>query len=293
MLPLPVSKSIAAFLTGRTGENVLLKSTESLGGGCINNAAKVSTTVGVFFVKYNTAASYPQMFALEANGLQLLRDADEIRVPEVIHYDTAENFSFLLLEFITSENRVHHFWSIFGRALASLHKHTNSFFGLDHDNFIGSLSQRNRLHKDWTGFFVTERLEPMVKQARDKGEISTHLVNQFECLYNKLSGYLPEEKPALLHGDLWSGNYMVDDKGDPCLIDPAVYFGHREMDLAMTRLFGGFSPQFYESYNHAFTLEKGWEERLDIMNLYPLMVHVNLFGGGYVSEVKQILDHFV
>ena len=264
-----------------------------MGGGCINDAVKIQSTTGIFFVKYNLEATYPAMFAREAAGLQLLREAGEIRIPEVLHFDTAEKYSYLLLEYISTGNQARNFWNIFGHALAAVHKHTQALFGLDHDNYIGSLPQSNRQHSDWTDFFILERLEPLVSKARDKGEISPQLVKQLESLYIKLPRLIPSEKPSLLHGDLWNGNYRVDDKGNPCLIDPAVYYGHREMDLGMTRLFGGFSPQFYDSYDNAFPLEQGWESRVDLFNLYPLLVHVNLFGGGYASQVKQIVSKFV
>jgi fructosamine-3-kinase len=130
----------------------------------------------------------------------------------------------------------------------------------------------------------------MVKMARNSGEVNQQTVNQFEFLYHRLENLIPAELPSLLHGDLWSGNYMVDEIGNPCIIDPAVYYGHREVDLAMTRLFGGFPEAFYSGYHHAYPLENGWEQRPDIHNLYPLMVHVNLFGGGYISDVKRILN---
>jgi protein-ribulosamine 3-kinase len=293
MLPLAVSKSIVDFLHCRKKKSVTINSTVSLSGGCINDARKILTSDGVFFIKYNLAEAFPRMFESEAAGLNLLRDAGEIHIPEVIHHGTAGKYAYLLLEFITSENRSHQFWSQFGRSLAALHKHSQTSFGLNHDNYIGSLPQSNRPNQDWDSFFILERLEPMARKARDKGEVTSHIIGQIEAVGAKLSNIVPIEKPALLHGDLWSGNYIVNTKGSPCLIDPAVYYGHRETDLAMTRLFGGFSPEFYESYQNAFPLEKGWEKRADIFNLYPLLVHVNLFGGGYVSQVKQILDYYI
>jgi protein-ribulosamine 3-kinase len=293
MIPLPVSQSIAAFLKDYTGKAVTLNSTIPLGGGCINEAVKILSSAGVYFAKYNLTETYPGMFACEAAGLNLLRKVDKIHIPEVIHHGDAEKYSYLLLEFIHSESRQYNFWEVFGRSLAAIHKQTHLLYGLDQDNYIGSLPQCNFQHADWTSFFILERLQPMVKKARDKGEISLQLAGKFELLFSKLNAYFPNEKPALLHGDLWNGNYIVDYKGYPCLIDPAVYFGHREMDLAMTKLFGGFAPPFYESYTNAFSLEKGWEERVDLFNLYPLLVHVNLFGGGYASQVKEIVLRFV
>ena len=182
--------------------------------------------------------------------------------------------------------------SLFGKQLAQLHQNTNTSFGLEESNYIGSLLQQNNLHNNWIDFFINERLKPQIKLARDNGKIDLSTITKFERLYTKLDEIFPEEPPALLHGDLWSGNFMVDEKGGPVIIDPAVYFGHREMDIAMTKLFGGFNQQLYQSYNEHFPLEKGWEQRVDICNLYPLMVHVNLFGGGYLEQVKSILNKF-
>jgi protein-ribulosamine 3-kinase len=293
MLPVPVSQHIILFLQAQTSKPVIIQSSVPLGGGCINEVVRINTSAGEFVVKYNLATAFPGMFECEAAGLQLLRNAGEIHIPEVIHKDIVEQYSYLLLEFVPSGNRIHDFWVIFGRSLANLHKHTHSQFGLNHDNYIGSLPQQNRLHQDWTAFFIFERLEPMVRLARNKSDISSQVAGRFELLYSKLPNLIPVELPALLHGDLWNGNYIIDNKGLPCLIDPAVYFGHREMDLAMTRLFGGFALEFYQSYQDTFPLENEWDDRTDLFNLYPLLVHVNLFGGGYASQVKRILDHFV
>ena len=141
-------------------------------------------------------------------------------------------------------------------------------------------------------FFIEGRLEKQIALAKNSGAIDSATVQQFNRLYNKLPEIIPEEKPSLIHGDLWNGNFMTGADGKAWLIDPAVYYGHREMDLAMTKLFGGFSTDFYESYNETFPLQKGFNNRVDIHNLYPLLVHVNLFGGGYLHEVKNILSRF-
>jgi fructosamine-3-kinase len=186
------------------------------------------------------------------------------------------------------------FWQKFGTRLARLHQHSNDNFGLDHDNYMGALEQSNTPHDDWTAFFVEERLEPQVKLARDNNEIDSSHVRLFSQLYPKLDSIFPPEQPALIHGDLWSGNYMVTADNEPCLIDPAAYYGHREAELAMTQMFGRFAPSFYEHYHNEFPLESGWQERLDVYKIYPLMIHVNLFGaGGYLSQTEQILRHFV
>ena len=164
-------------------------------------------------------------------------------------------------------------------------------FGLDHDNYIGSLAQSNKKHADWISFFMEERIRPQLKLAMDKKLIDEGTVKQFDKLFDHFDRLIPKEKPALLHGDLWNGNFLVSDSSRAALIDPAVYFGHREMDLAMTTLFGGFDSEFYRAYDEVFPLEKGFEKRVDIHNLYPLLVHVNLFGGGYVRQVKAVLNN--
>ena len=165
-------------------------------------------------------------------------------------------------------------------------------FGLDHDNYIGSLPQSNHQHTSWVEFFIEERLEKQIALAKNSGALNNSTIQQFNNLFKRLKEIIPEEKPSLLHGDLWNGNYMLAADGCACLIDAAVYYDHREMDLAMTRLFGGFPEEFYESYHETFPLSSGFEERVDIHNLYPLLVHVNLFGGSYISQVKSVLSRF-
>ena len=200
--------------------------------------------------------------------------------------------AFLLLEHIEGGLKNTAFWEDFGRSLARLHATTNERFGLERDNYIGSLKQTNTPYAYWDVFFNHCRLEPQVKMARDKQRLGMGEVLRFERLYMKLAALFPPEPPALLHGDLWSGNFLCDQFNKPALIDPAVYFGHREMDIAMTKLFGGFEPAFYSAYNAERPMEQGWEERVDLCNLYPLLVHVNLFDGGYAQQVRDVLIRF-
>ena len=234
------------------------------------------------------------MLEAEAKGLKLLKEANEIKVPEVISWKIIRDTQYLILEFIESSSMEKHFWYNFGKSLAKLHKHPSADgkFGLDHDNYIGSLPQSNKQHNSWTEFFILERLEQQIKMARDAGKIGNGISQRFQKLFSQLEKIFPIEKPSLLHGDLWSGNYMVGNSGEPVIIDPAVYFGHHEMDIAMTKLFGGFDSEFYFAYHEEFPLEKDWQKRTDICNLYPLMVHVNLFGGSYATQVENILKSF-
>jgi len=283
-----IEKTLSKFVS----TPVIIDSFSHVGGGSINDTYKVNSNEGTFFVKKNSASLYPQMFEKEALGLKILNNAKTIELPEVIAYGESGNDSFLILKFINSRSKSDSFWDDFGRQLASLHKNSDKHFGLNHDNYIGSLHQSNYKHDKWSDFFREERLEKQVRLSRNNGAIDAGTVTAFDRFYARLENIFPSEPPALLHGDLWGGNFMVSEKGNPVIIDPAVYYGHREMDLGMSKLFGGFDQQFYNSYNTHYPLENGWKERLDYCNLYPLLVHVNLFGGGYLQSVKTILRKF-
>lgn len=287
---LPVKESCEQLLTRRLGREIRISDFRSIGGGCINHAGKISTNAGDFFIKWNDAHRYPGMFEAEARGLGLLRETSAIRVPEVIALETTDQDAYIVLEYLESRNKIPDFFETFGRQLARMHQHSHHEFGLDHSNYIGSLPQSNEWASDWPQFYIDQRLIPQVQRAVDDHRITARHVKQFEGLYRRLPELFPTEVPALLHGDLWSGNFMADNHGEPCIYDPAVYYGHREIELAFTQLFGGYSPAFYEAYEHHFPLEQGFARRKDIYNLYPLMVHVNLFGGGYVASVESILS---
>lgn len=322
MLPETLKSTLRKLLEEKTGEPVDLAGVSPVGGGCINESLRVETTAGLFFVKYNDATRYPGMFEAEARGLALLHDgvqyagsAGDVRrfesapgegrgqeyrgsnpspilVPAVVAWGGDDRYSLLVLEYLDTGSIKEGFWEAFGSGLARLHLNAGTEFGLDHSNYIGSLPQSNRSHSNWIGFFISERIEAQLKLARDNGKGDKGLAKGFQDLYPHLGDFFPEESPALLHGDLWSGNFMVAKSGKPAIVDPAVYYGHRYMDLGMTKLFGGFAPGFYEGYQAEYPLEKDWEKGIGIANLYPLLVHLNLFGGGYLGSITNTLKPF-
>ena len=279
-------------LSRHTGSPVDIEHEFSVGGGSINDCYGLDTNEGRFFAKVNSADRFPSLFEAEADGLRRLAAAGPIRVPNIIAQGEDHDDSYLLLEHIGGGLRTDAFWEDFGRSLARLHAHTQDRFGLERDNYIGSLKQVNTLCARWEDLFIHYRLEPLVKMAQDKGRLAMSDVLRFERLYMRLPSLFPNEPPALLHGDLWNGNFLCDEHNAPVLIDPAVYFGRREMDIAMSRLFGGFEPMFYAAYQNERPLQQGWEERVELCNLYPLLVHLNLFGGGYAQQVAGILKRF-
>ncbi|HAD98630.1 MAG TPA: ketosamine-3-kinase [Cryomorphaceae bacterium] len=262
-------------------------------GGDINEAYRLDTDVGPLFLKKNHARKFPAMFEKEASGIELLARPGVIRLPKVIWWGEVAEEAFLVLEFIESATPDSDFTERFGSQLAALHAVKGPYFGLDHDNYIGSLHQANRPTNSWAEFFVEERLEPQFEKAFNAGYFHSSQRREMQRLFEKLDIIFPEEKPALVHGDLWGGNYLTSTKGEPVLIDPAVYYGHREMDIAMMHLFGGFHKEVFYYYHQQYPLMEGWQRRTDLCNMYPLLVHVNLFGGSYAQQLIHSLKYFV
>lgn len=294
MIAQDLAKELEIVIGRLEGLPVKTGMVRALAGGSINNACMVEIGNRPYFVKWNSSQRYPGMFEAEAAGLKLLASAGVLRIPEVAATGEVGNLAYLLLEYITPGRLVSGSWTTFGKQLAALHRHSNTAFGLGSDNYIGSLPQRNGLHcQSWAEFFVEYRLRPQLSQAMQSGIMPLSALKQSEKLFERMDQLFPQEPPSLLHGDLWSGNFLFDIEANAVLIDPAVYYGHREMDLAMSRLFGGFDPQFYFSYHESWPLENGWQERVDLCNLYPLLVHVNLFGGAYARQVQAILNRFI
>ena len=232
------------------------------------------------------------MFEKEANGLEQLREACRFIIPQVIKHGSCDDQQYLLLEWLEKGTPAKDMWENFGAGLATMHRQAQPYFGNNEDNYIGSLEQINTRSLEWHSFYTECRIMPLVKKLVDAGTYSLTDMQAAGTFCNQLKDLFPPESPALLHGDLWAGNYLITSSGDPAIYDPAVYFGHREMDLGMSKLFGGFDRGFYDSYNATYPLEKNWQERLPFTQLYPLLVHAILFGGHYVAATRNIFSSF-
>lgn len=291
--------SLDAAVADRFGPGVRIESAAYVSGGDINEARCLSLSDGTeVFVKTNTQANAP-FFTAEAAGLRAIASTGAISTPALLAcgVDRRRGISFLMLEMVRSGRRASDFWEVFGRELAALHRaDTGAFvpagrFGFPEDNFIGASPQRNDSRETWVDFFRDCRLIPQMEMAGRYFD-SSHRAD-FRRLLDRLPDLLPEPKaPSLLHGDLWSGNFITGTDGRAWLIDPAVYVGHAEADLAMTELFGGFSASFYAAYRELSPLDPGYRERRDLYNLYHLLNHLNLFGAGYLSSVMEIVRRY-
>jgi fructosamine-3-kinase len=289
MLPDSLRDALARHLDDPVTDSV------SVSGGCIANATRLETDGAPFFLKWGEE-EVARTFPGEAAGLEALAGADSpLTVPSVVACEEPEGDrpGFLVMEWINAGRQGRRFWEGFGTGLAEMHRHTEEAYGFEVDNHIGRLPQSNGWSDSWPEFFREERLEPQVERAREQGRWSSDWNRPIEALYRRLPELLPPKPPAsVLHGDLWNGNFMVTAIGEPALIDPASYYGHREADLAMTELFGGFEAPFYDAYRSAWGLEPGYEERREVYNLYHLINHLNHFGRGYARSVASVLDRF-
>ena len=298
----PHYNSLAKALVSLFGNSVSIANTERISGGDINKAYGLTLNNGQhIFMKANKKEN-ADFFTAEAAGLSVINSTGVIGTPEILCTGTDEGedvgYSFLLLKFIKSAKPKPDYWETFAQNLSNMHKAStskileNNSFGFFQDNFIGARPQCNTPCDSWISFFRDNRLAPQFKAADSYFETNDRkLVTK---LLNHLEEFLVEpEKPSLLHGDLWSGNVMCGPEGKAMLIDPACYVGHAEADLAMTELFGGFPPEFYEAYREANPLQPGYENRRDLYNLYQLLNHLNLFGPTYLGPVLSIVAEYV
>lgn len=270
-------------------------SQKPVSGGCINNAEIITTQSGkTYFLKTNSN-SPKDMFLKEANGLVEIAKANVIRVPKVIF--AADDF--LILENIVPKTKNKMFWENFGRDFGKLHKFTSKSFGFYEDNYIGSTQQLNipttTEATNWIEFYFNKRLLYQYRLAETKGYADKELHKAFSLMESRINIILNDcdAKPSLLHGDLWSGNFITDDSGNACVIDPAVYYGHREADLAMTKLFGGFDPRFYSAYIEENPLNDGYIYRENLYKLYHVLNHLNLFGSGYYNQAVDLINFYI
>jgi fructosamine-3-kinase len=237
------------------------------------------------------------MFQAEAQGLSLLNTAQVLKIPEVIAVGETQDSrpSFLMLEWLESGPASPASFRALGEGLAILHQIHGPSYGLEDDNYIGSLPQINQPGPTWREFYAECRLRPQLEIARRTGKLSDRLGQALSQLIVRLAEWIPDtpSAPSLLHGDLWRGNVMTLVTGEPALIDPAVYYGQREVEMAFAELFGGFGPEFFSAYNAVYPLDKDYPVRRLLYQLYPLMVHMNLFGGGYTRQVEEVVRHYI
>ena len=264
-----------------------------IGGGSINQTWQIIINKkDKYFCKINSAEKFPGLFEKEKNGLVTLRSKNIFIVPAIILHTIIDKYQVLIMEWIEPSSPGKSFWEDFGKQLASLHSITQQQFGLAEDNYMGALSQSNRFEKNWVDFFVHQRLQPQLELAVNKQLIPAGQLAIFESLYKNFTTIFPDEPPALLHGDLWSGNFLCDEMQRPVLIDPAIYYGHRAIDLGMTTLFGGFENKFYNAYSYHSYLPENYKTQWEVCNLYPLLIHLNLFGSSYNSQVMAIVKKY-
>jgi fructosamine-3-kinase len=281
-----------------TGEPFHALQSESVGGGCINSAHVLSDGERSYFVKRNRA-SLLYMFEAEYEGLQEIVDSNTVRAPIPCCTGVSHNHAYIVLEYLPIQGRANGesgslSMEKLGWGLANMHRITRDTFGWHRDNTIGSTPQRNSPCANWVEFWKKQRLAFQLELAAQNG-FGRALATRGERLLSHIDSYFTEydPKPSLLHGDLWSGNYSVTDNGQPVIFDPAVYFGDRETDLAMTELFGGFPARFYDAYNERYALNEGYSTRKVLYNLYHILNHLNLFGGGYLAQAQSMMDNLL
>jgi protein-ribulosamine 3-kinase len=293
-LPAGIRSAVEAAIHGVTGRGDPVVKASAVGGGCVSPTARIETAGGAaFFLKWEAPGLPPGMLEAEAAGLRSLAASGAVRVPVVLGSGGSGAGEWLLLEWLEPGLPGSGSWAALGRALATLHREQAPGFGAPSDNFIGPLPQDNRPIDDWPTFWRDRRLAPQLAAATDAGIVPAGDARRFDALFRRLEDLLApggQEGPSLLHGDLWRGNVHFLSDGSPALVDPSAYHGHREVDLAMADLFGGFGPGFLPAYAEEWPLVRGYEtERRGVYQLYYLLVHVNLFGAGYLPRTLATL----
>ena len=289
---------VQKLLREAAGDSSPIRQIRRVGGGDINTAAHIETGQSAYFVKWNPRP-LPGMFAAEAHGLAELEAAGELRVPHVLGLAEAQGDrpAFIVMEWLAGagSKQDRRLSERLGRGLAALHRHGRSGYGWEIDNYIGSLPQHNPATDNWLDFFRDQRLRVQVELAARQGRMPRERRARMERLLAQLACWIEPagSQPSLLHGDLWGGNYMAGPAGEPVLIDPAVYYGDREIELAFTELFSGFAGAFYAAYKEVWPLRPGYAERRRLYQLYPLLVHLNLFGETYGPAVDSVLAHYI
>jgi fructosamine-3-kinase len=280
---------IDAHISQVTGEKFHELNRRSVGGGCINHGYAVTDGASTYFVKLNQA-SLVEMFEAEAHGLQQMLETHTIRVPKPICWGTASSSAYVVLEWIElGKSGGSVAWEEMGRQLAAMHQWAGmDKFGWDRNNTIGSTPQINSWTSNWAEFFAEHRIGYQLKLARRRGGNFSKGDRLLQAIPEILADRQPQ--PSLVHGDLWGGNAGFTASGSPVIFDPAAYWGDREVDIAMTELFGGFPAAFYRGYNEVFPLDKGYERRKSLYNLYHILNHFNLFGGGYGGQANGMIE---
>jgi len=291
-----MKENLLRLLDSIYGSSIQIKGFTTIGGGCINETQAIDLSNGErVFLKYNPSPP-KNFFAAEADGLRLIeKSKNGPSVPRPLGIAPEPNPKFLILEYIESAAPKDGFASRFGHALAGMHRETQEQYGLKYDNFIGKTVQKNNLESDGLVFFREHRIRFQQEFARKSRGLPKSIDKRLDLFCEKLETLLDlkDEKPALLHGDLWSGNYFANCDQMPCIFDPAVYFGLREADLAMTEMFGRMPEEFYSAYQEVFPVQPGYTERKNIYNLYHLLNHYNLFGGSYLEQADQTVKFFL
>jgi fructosamine-3-kinase len=282
---------IAAHIGQVTETPFVVSDRTSVGGGCINQGYRLADRDRSYFVKLNQASQIA-MFEAEAAGLQQMQAAQTIRVPTPICWGTTENSSYLVLEWIDLGRSSGAAWNVMGRQLAALHQTATALnFGWERSNTIGSTPQINQWTADWSDFWTEHRIGWQLRLAKRQGGNFANGDRLLAAIPKLLAGHQPV--PALVHGDLWSGNAAISQAGEPVIFDPATYYGDREVDIAMTELFGGFPPEFYQGYQAAYPLDAGYQRRKTLYNLYHILNHFNLFGGGYEAQANRMIEQLL